>query len=39
MELDMIMQQQRDFFLSGATLSVDFRLKMLKRLYAAVKQY
>lgn len=39
MELDTIMQQQRDFFLSGATLSVDFRLKMLKRLYAAVKQY
>ena len=39
MELDMIMRQQRDFFLSGATLSVDFRLKMLKRLYAAVKQY
>ena len=39
MELDVILQQQRDFFLSGATLSVEFRLKMLKRLYAAVKKY
>ena len=39
MEIDAILQQQRDFFRSGATLPVEFRLKMLRRLYAAVKQY
>ena len=32
-----ILQCQKDFFASGATLSVDFRIKMLKKLYCAVK--
>ena len=39
MELDTILEKQREFFRSGATLPVEFRLKMLKRLYAAVKKY
>ncbi len=33
-----ILDCQRDFFASGATLSVDFRIKMLKKLYCAVKR-
>ena len=37
--IDTILEQQRNYFLSGATLPVEFRLKMLKRLYAAVKKY
>lgn len=39
MELDTILEKQREFFRSGATLPVEFRLKMLRRLYAAVKKY
>ena len=39
MEIDTILKQQREFFRSGATLPVEFRLKMLRRLYAAVKKY
>ncbi len=39
MELDHILRRQREFFLSGATLPVDFRIKMLRRLYAAVKTH
>ena len=39
MELDVILEQQRKFFHSGTTLSVEFRLKMLKRLYSAVKKH
>ena len=39
MNIDTILEQQRNYFLSGATLPVEFRLKMLKRLYAAVKKY
>lgn len=37
MSLDEILESQRHYFQSGATLSVDFRLKMLKKLYQAVK--
>ena len=33
-----ILECQKDFFASGATLSVDFRIKMLKKLYCAVKR-
>ena len=33
-----ILDSQRDFFASGTTLSVDFRIKMLKKLYCAVKR-
>lgn len=39
MNIDDILKSQRDFFASGATLSVSFRVLMLKRLYAAVKKY
>ena len=31
--------QQREFFLSGQTLSIDWRLKQLKLLKAAVASY
>ncbi len=37
--MDRILQKQKSFFQSGATLSVDFRLKMLRRLYQAVQRY
>lgn len=39
MNIDKIMESQRKYFRSGATLSVDFRIKMLKKLYSAVKKY
>ncbi len=39
MTIDEILKAQRAFFLSGATLSVNFRIEMLKKLYAAVKKY
>lgn len=39
MEITEILEQQRKFFHSGATLPIDFRLKMLKRLYASVKRH
>lgn len=39
MELDAILEQQRAYFRSGATLPVEFRLRMLRRLYAAVRKY
>lgn len=34
-----IIESQRVYFQSGATLSVDFRIDMLKRLYRTVKKY
>jgi aldehyde dehydrogenase (NAD+) len=39
MELDQILESQRKFFQSGATLDVSFRVEMLRRLYAAVERY
>lgn len=39
MNIDKILESQRKYFRSGATLSVDFRTKMLKKLYSAVKKY
>ena len=39
MELDTLLEQQREFFRSGATLPVEFRVKMLRKLYAAVRKY
>ncbi len=36
---DAILDKQRQFFYSGATLSVDFRIDSLKKLYATVKKY
>ena len=37
--IDTILENQRRYFASGATLSVGFRIKMLKKLYNAVKKY
>ena len=34
-----LLEKQRSFFRGGATLSVDFRIAQLKKLYAAVKKY
>ena len=39
MTIDEILESQRKFFHTGATLSVDFRIEMLKKLHAAVKKY
>ena len=36
-EMDRILDAQRSFFASGATLDIAFRRNMLKKLYAAVK--
>ena len=38
-DIDNIIESQRKFFQSGATLSVKFRIEMLKKLYSAVKKY
>lgn len=37
--IDEIIESQRKFFQSGATLSVKFRIEMLKKLYNAIKKY
>ena len=39
MNIEEILEQQRTFFRSGATLSVDFRIENLKKLYRAVQKY
>lgn len=39
MNIEEILEQQRAFFRSGATLSVDFRIESLKKLYNAVQKY
>jgi len=36
MDIDAILTRQRDYFRSGATLPVDFRIKMLKKLRSAI---
>lgn len=38
MNTDEILEKQKNFFDSGKTLSSDFRISMLKRLYKAVKE-
>ena len=38
-KIEALMESQREFFSSGATLSVDFRIKMLGKLRDAVKLY
>ena len=38
-DIDEILEKQREYFLSGATLSVKFRKAMLEKLYTAVKKY
>lgn len=37
--IDQILDSQRKFFQSGATLPVDFRIKMLSKLRAAIKEH
>lgn len=37
--IDEILESQRKFFATGATLPVSFRVEMLKKLYAAVKNH
>lgn len=37
--IDQILNKQRKFFRSGATLPVSFRVEMLKKLYASVKKH
>lgn len=39
MNIDEILESQRRYFRSGATLPVKFRIEMLKKLYQAVKKY
>lgn len=39
MNIDEILESQRRYFQSGATLPVKFRVEMLKKLYNAVKKY
>ena len=39
MTIDIILEKQRKYFASGATLPVKFRIEMLKKLYNAVKKY
>ena len=39
MGIDEILESQRKFFRSGATLPVKFRIEMLKKLYNGVKKY
>ena len=39
MTIESLIAEQRKFFNSGATLSVQFRVDMLKKLYDAVKKY
>ena len=38
-EIEALLEEQRRFYRSGATLPVAFRVEMLKKLYAAVKKY
>ena len=39
MTIESLIMEQRKFFNSGATLPVEFRVDMLKKLYDAVKKY
>ena len=39
MNIDQILDKQRNYFQSGATLPVSFRIEMLKKLRGAVQKY
>ena len=39
MYIDDILKSQKNYYMSGATLPVDFRIKMLKKLRAAIRKY
>lgn len=38
-EIQALLEKQRNYYKSGATVSVDFRIEKLKALYAAVKKH
>ena len=38
-EINALLEAQREFYKSGVTISADFRIDQLKRLYATVKKY
>lgn len=38
-EIQTLLEKQREYYKSGATIPVDFRIKQLKKLYKAVKKY
>ncbi len=38
-EISLILEKQREYYKSGATLSVSFRKEQLEKLYSAVKKY
>ena len=38
-KIEALLARQRDFYRSGATIPVEFRVEQLKKLYAAVKKY
>ena len=39
MDITSILEKQKEYFASGATLPVAFRIEMLKKLYRTVKKY
>lgn len=39
MSIELLLNKQKDFFRSGATLSVNFRIKMLIKLYKCIQKY
>ena len=39
MDLDKLLKNQKEFFKIGKTLSVEFRINMLKKLYSSVKNH
>ena len=38
-EIDLLLEKQREYYRSGATVNVKFRIEQLKKLYTAVKKY
>ena len=38
-EIKSLLEKQREYYRSGATIPVKFRIEKLKRLYSAVKRY
>ncbi len=38
-DIQTLLEKQREYYNSGATISVKFRIEQLKKLYAAVKKY
>lgn len=37
-DLDLVLQKQKEYFNSGVTLDINFRIKMLKKLYVAIEK-